>query len=73
MADPNSPLSRFRRALVKLIEPRAGVKEAWCIECVLNEGQTAVLPVENMMSHVEMHKQDPGKIISLDIGDGSKL
>lgn len=73
MADPNSSFSRFRRALVKLIEPRAGSEEAWCIKCVLNEGRTAVISVESLMSHVEKHKQDPGKITGLDIGDRSRL
>lgn len=73
MADPNTPFSRFRRALVKLIEPRAGGEEAWCIECVFNRGRTAVIPVESLMSHIETHKQNPGKIVALDIGDRSRL
>lgn len=61
MPDPNSWLTKFRFAVVKLIEPGPELGEAWCIDCSLNDGLTLVIEVDGTQLHARSHVQRGNK------------
>lgn len=66
---PDSWLTRFRRRLAKQIEPLPPEGEAWCISCVLNDGQTLILPADSGIQHADAHRDaPPAAFMQLQIG-----
>jgi hypothetical protein len=66
---PDSRFTRFRRRLAKRIEPGPGPGEAWCINCVLNDGHTLILPADSGIQHVGAHRDSPpATFMQLQIG-----
>jgi hypothetical protein len=60
MTNPNTFITRFRRKLVKLIEPMPDAGEGWCIDCTLSPGRkrTVVFPADALENHVSNHQID---------------
>ena len=69
MANPDSELTRFRRRLARLIEPRPAPGEAWCVACALNDGRTLIISADGYQAHAEMHRENdlPGDHVSLQV------
>jgi hypothetical protein len=66
---PDSRFTRFRRRLAKRIEPLPPEGEAWCINCVLNDGKTLILPANSGIQHVDAHRDSPpSTFMQLQIG-----
>ena len=58
MADPDSRLTGFRRWLAQRIEPLPDAGEAWCVDCTLNGGRTALLSATGYEDHASRHPSD---------------
>jgi hypothetical protein len=59
MAKANSLTTRVRQWLSNVIDPMPPWGEAWCMNCSLVEGRTAVVNSDGLRNHVLQHK--PGE------------
>jgi hypothetical protein len=57
MANPNSLLVKVRFRLVRWLDPFPDQGEAWCINCVMNDGRTIILSASGHLHHVEQHRE----------------
>ena len=57
MANPNSLLVKVRFRLVRWLDPFPDQGEAWCINCVMNDGRTIILSASGHLHHVEQHRK----------------
>ena len=56
MAKLNSPLTRMRLALVRCMDPRPPVGEAWCMGCALLDGANVAIPYDQIGAHIDAHR-----------------
>lgn len=57
MANPHSRLTKVRFALSRWLDPYPDRGEAWCMDCVLNDGRTLILNAAGHAGHVERHRE----------------
>jgi hypothetical protein len=57
VANPDSAVTRFRRFLAAVIEPRPDPGEAWCLNCCLCGDHTLVITPDGVDAHAELHRQ----------------
>lgn len=60
MSAADSPVTRLRARLARLIEPRPSPGDAWCVDCSLHEGRTWAMPVRTAEFHVKTHQVREG-------------
>lgn len=65
MAKPNSLTTLLRRWLAEEIKPYPNKGEAWCQDCVMNDGDTLVLDSSIAMNHLNAHRGMPGHRVSM--------
>lgn len=56
MPNPNSPLTRVRLTLVRWLDPYPDKGEAWCMNCVMNDGRTLIMNASGHLHHVRQHR-----------------
>jgi hypothetical protein len=60
--------TRFREHLAAKIDPKPAMGEAWCVDCLFNEGRTRVISVDGVDLHLRAHYANyPDKWVSLKI------
>ena len=57
MSNPYSRLTKIRFALSRWLDPYPDKGEAWCMDCVLNDGRTLILNASAHSDHVERHRE----------------
>ncbi len=68
MTNPNSRLTRLRQRLVRWLEPQPYLHEAWCQDCMLNQGRTLVLGVGAIRAHTQSHmRQGTAHLVRLKV------
>jgi hypothetical protein len=55
MPKPNSIITKIRRELANRLQPCPDKGEAWCVNCTLNSGRTAVLSADGISPHTLEH------------------
>lgn len=55
MTDPNTPLIRFRRYLVRKLEPHRDPGEGWCMNCSSAGGKATVISADGVADHARKH------------------
>jgi len=65
MAKLNSPMTQLRLALVRWIDPRPPVDEAWCMGCALLDGANVAIPYDQLSAHLDAHGGHPGAHMSI--------
>ena len=58
MSNPYSRLTKIRFALSRKLDPYPDKGEAWCMDCVLNDGRTLILNAAAHSDHVELHREE---------------
>jgi len=61
MSNPYSRLTKIRFALSRKLDPYPDKGEAWCMDCVLNDGRTLILNAAAHSDHVEAHREASGE------------
>ncbi len=57
MSNPHSRLTKMRFALSRWLDPYPDRGEAWCMDCVLNDGRTLILNAAAHTDHLERHRE----------------
>ena len=69
---PNNPFIKFRFWLADKIRVFPPEGEAWCVNCVRNDGKTVIVPVSGMQNHLRDHQPNDYVKIITEEGDRAK-